>query len=173
MVTFSVFKVRALFRRYFRISKVKLIAINKPDNKLVEIQGEIEQIEITETSNPYLNIKLFGNSNSYGIPTFLIPDDNLQRIENDLVPGMVVDIAIDSADETKVDYGYIQIYGIRTAKFSYLSSQEYRESRSENDLEGFFLGVILTFIGLAILGSGIWELITIPLQNNETNPSDL
>jgi len=149
-----------------------LITLNNPDNRLVEIQGEIERIEIVGTNNPDLKIKLIENSNGYGIATFLIPNENLQRVENDLIPGMVVDIAIDSADETKVNDGYIQIYGIRTATSSYLTPQEYRESRSDNNLIGIYLGAIFTFIGLAILILGRWKLKKIHLQSNETASSE-
>ncbi len=151
---------------------LSLIALNNADDKLVEIQGEIESIKIVGTNNPDLKIKLIENSNGYGIATFLIPDENLQRIENDLIPGMVVDIAIDSADETKVDDGYIQIYSIRTATSSYLTPQEYRESRSDNNMIGICLGAIFTFTGLVILFFGRRELKKIQLQSNETASSE-
>lgn len=137
---------------------LSLLASNNIDKVLIEINGEISSIEVVGTNNPNLRMELNGYSNRYGIATFKIPDEKFQRIVNDLGPEKYVYLMIDSADEAKHDDPYIQIYGIRTETFSYLTSHEYRESDSRNNLMGIYLGIIFTFLGLSLLVYSWWEM---------------
>jgi hypothetical protein len=138
---------------------ISLINTNISDKSVVEINGSISSIQVVGTENPSLKIKLDGNTNQYGINTFKMSDGILLAIEKDLLPGKIVYLKIERIDENKDDDTWIQIYGIRTESFTYLTLQDYRIANSKNSSILGYLGIGFTIIGLIILLSGRWQLI--------------
>ena len=118
---------------------------------LVQIQGNISGIEIVGKDNPSLEIRLENNSNQYGINTFKIPETKLQQIETELKSGDLVFILIGRKDKNAVNDPYVQLYGIKSETYEYLSLQEYTQATSANKTSGMYLGLLFGGFGLIYL----------------------
>jgi hypothetical protein len=128
--------------------------LNRKDvliNELVEVSGNVVSVEVYGDENPDLKIVLENNSNEYETPTFKVPDNKLEEIENKLQPGEFVFVLIDRNDENAMNDLYVQIYGIRTEAHEYLSLAEYNEANAANSSIGSFLGLCFAGPGLIYL----------------------
>jgi hypothetical protein len=122
-----------------------------PAKDLVEIGGKVTSIEVYGGDSSNLKIMFDGNSNEYETRTFKIPDQKLEQIEDELQPGDFVFVLIGGDDERTVNDPYVQIYGVRTEAYEYLSLDEYNQADSINNLFGFILGAIIAVPGLIYL----------------------
>jgi hypothetical protein len=123
-------------------------------NDLVEVSGIISRIEVYGDDDANLKIVFENNSNEYETDTFKIPEQNLQKIQNELQAGDPVVLLIERDDENVDNNPYIQIYGIRTETSNYLSLDEYNKEAWINNLFGFVLGTFFAIPGLIYLLTG-------------------
>lgn len=121
---------------------------------LVEVGGKISSIEVYGSDRSNLKIIFAGNSNEYETRTFEIPDEKLEQIENKLHPGNFVYILIGQEDEKAINDPYVQIYGIRTKDYDYLSLDEYNRADSTNNTIGMILGIVFAGLGIIYLSTG-------------------
>ena len=89
---------------------------------LIEVGGEISNIEVYGGDTANLKIMFTGNSNEYETRTFKIPDEKLEQIENELHLGNFVYVLIEQDDEKAINDTYVQIYGVRTKDYEYFPS---------------------------------------------------
>jgi len=136
------------------ILAVSLAGKEMSKQDLVQIQGNISGIEIVGKDNPSLKIGLENKFNQYGINTFKIPETKLQQIETELKPGDLVFILIDRKDENAINDRYVQLYGIKSKTYEYLSLQEYNQATSANKTSGLYLGILFGGFGLIYLLTG-------------------
>lgn len=142
----SVFLLIGLFVFWLTFSQQEISKEN-----LVEISGKITSAEVLGQNNPSLKIKMENNSNEYGINTFKIPDAKLQKLVRELQPGVSVFLVIEREHENTANDRYIQIYGIRTETYDYLTSTEYNGAVSTNSMYGLGLGMVFGCFGLIYL----------------------
>ncbi|MEW6083536.1 MAG: hypothetical protein AB1607_02975 [Chloroflexota bacterium] len=135
------------------------------EQDLVEISGKILSVEVVGQDDSSLKIVFENSSNQYGIRTFKVSDENLQRIENELQSGDTVFVLIENDDVRAVNDQFVQIYGIRTTTNQYFTLDEYNRLDSMNNFYGYFLGMFFTGSGIIYLVTGRIQTRKIGLRN--------
>lgn len=124
------------------------------EKDVVEINGKISTIEVYGNDSSSLKIVLANNSNEYETRTFKIPDEKLRQIENELQSGDFIFVLIARDDKNVMNDPYVQIYGVRTEAYDYLSLEEYNKTDATNNSLGRILGIFFTSLGLIYLLTG-------------------
>ena len=145
----SVFLIPGIFILLLTLQREDVVGTD-----LVEVGGKVSNIEVYGGEYQDLKITFEDNSNEYKTPTFKVPDKNLEQIENEIQPEDFVFILIERDDAQKIQDPYIQIYGIRTKEYVYLSLEEFNQADSANNQIGIILGAVFTFSGSIYLLTG-------------------
>jgi hypothetical protein len=133
---------------------ILMATLNRKDvlaKDLAEVGGKISRIEVSGGDNSFLTIMLENNANEYKTRIFKIPDKNLEQIQNELQPGDFVFVLIERKDKNALNDLSIQIYGVRTTDYNYLTLAEFNRADAVNNSFGILLGMFLAVPGIIYL----------------------